>query len=68
MSLGSYMRESRLSIAASMLSDPNRESIEEIARACGFESIYAFSRAFKNVMGMSPSAYCKFVQSPDKSR
>ncbi|MDF9826506.1 AraC-like DNA-binding protein [Ereboglobus sp. PH5-10] len=61
-SLGSYMRESRLLIAASMLGDPNRGSIEEISRACGFESIHAFSRAFKNAMGMAPRAYGKFVQ------
>lgn len=68
-SLGAYMRESRLSIAASLLADPNRGSIEEIAKACGFESIFAFSRAFKNAMGMSPSAYGKFVrQNPSKNR
>ena len=48
-----------------MLADPNRASIEEIAKACGFESIFAFSRAFKKTMGMSPSAYGKFVQAPD---
>lgn len=67
-SLGAYMRESRLSIAASMLAKPDRGSIEEISKACGFESIFAFSRAFKNAMGMSPSAYGKFVRTPGPGR
>ncbi|MDR0353480.1 MAG: helix-turn-helix transcriptional regulator, partial [Opitutaceae bacterium] len=62
-SLGSYMRDSRLSMAASMLSAPGHGSIEEIARSCGFNSLFAFSRAFKTAMGMPPTAYLKFLQS-----
>ncbi len=61
-SLGGYLRDSRLSLAASMLADRNRDSIQGIARACGFVSIFAFSRAFKNAMGLSPSAYSKSIQ------
>jgi AraC-like DNA-binding protein/quercetin dioxygenase-like cupin family protein len=61
-SLGGYMRDSRLSIAASMLADPGRGSIESIAKACGFVSIFAFSRAFKKGRGLSPSAYSKSVK------
>ncbi|MDI1319550.1 MAG: helix-turn-helix domain-containing protein, partial [bacterium] len=61
-SLGSYMRESRLSVAASMLSEPRAESVEAIARACGFGSIWAFSRAFKAAMGRSPRAYQQFLE------
>lgn len=60
-SLGSYVRESRLSVAAAMLSDSNHGSIEEIARACGFDSISVFSRAFKKATGVPPSAYNSFV-------
>ena len=60
-SLGSYVRESRLSVAASMLNNPKHGSIEEIARACGFESVSVFSRAFKKATGMPPSAYNSFV-------
>ena len=60
-SLGSYMRESRLSAAASMLSDPGHDSIEAIAKACGFTSIWAFSRAFKSAMGRSPRAYQQYL-------
>lgn len=60
-SLGGYMRDSRLSIAASMLTGQERGSIESIAKACGFVSIFAFSRAFKKAMGLSPSVYSKFI-------
>jgi AraC-like DNA-binding protein len=60
-SLGGYMRDSRLSAAASMLSNGDHASIESIAKACGFVSIFAFSRAFKKAMGLSPSAYNKFI-------
>lgn len=65
-SLGKYMRHSRLSVAAAMLSQPDRPSVEKIASACGFESIFVFSRAFKAAMGMSPRAYCRFVQEGGK--
>lgn len=61
-SLGAYMRESRMSTAASMLSDPDHGSVEDIAKACGFGSLFAFSRAFKMSMGVPPTAYHKLVQ------
>jgi len=60
-SLGAYMRESRLSVAASMLVSTDQSSVERIAKACGFVSIFAFSRAFKKAMGHSPRAYHRFV-------
>jgi AraC-like DNA-binding protein len=62
-SLGGYMRDSRLSTAASMLSEPEPASIETISKACGFRSIFAFSRAFKTAMGVPPTAYLKFLKS-----
>ncbi len=34
-------------------------SIGEIAENCGFASIYAFSRAFKNIIGIAPSDFKK---------
>jgi len=67
-SLGGYMRESRLSIAAAMLTSKNRDSIEGIAKACGFVSIFAFSRAFKKATGLSPSAYSKLLLGGSKPR
>jgi AraC-like DNA-binding protein len=60
-SLGGYMRDSRLFVAASMLAGADRSSIASIAKACGFVSIFAFSRAFKKAMGHSPRAYHRFV-------
>ncbi len=62
-SLGGYMRDSRLSIAASMLASDNHGSVASIAQACGFESIFSFSRAFKKSLGRSPRDYRKLAHS-----
>jgi AraC-like DNA-binding protein len=60
-SLGRYMRESRLSEAAQLL---QREefNIGEIGERCGFESLFAFSRAFRKSYGMPPRSYRQLVQ------
>lgn len=60
-SLGGYLRDSRLSLAASLLAGPGHDSVEQIAQACGFASIFAFSRAFKRAMGASPREYRRSV-------
>lgn len=39
-------------------------SITEISKQCGFQSIYYFSKYFKESVGMSPSEYVKRVSSP----
>ena len=59
-SLGRYMRESRLSEAAQLLqrSDFN---VSEIGELCGFESLYAFSRAFRKAYGIPPRTYRQLV-------
>lgn len=59
-SLGRYMRESRLSEAAQLLqtSDFN---VSEIGERCGFESLYAFSRAFRKAYGIPPRTYRQLV-------
>lgn len=59
-SLGRYIRESRLSRAAEMLQN-DALSVTEVAQKTGFESLFAFSRAFKNAYGVSPKAYSKLV-------
>lgn len=61
-SLGRYMRESRLSAAAQLLQTTDL-NVGEIATRCGFESIYAFSRAFRKSFGLPPRNYRNMVQS-----
>ncbi len=57
-SLGRYIRESRLSEAAKRL-QTGEVSISDVAQQCGFDSHFAFSRAFKNAYGLPPKAYGK---------
>jgi AraC-like DNA-binding protein len=60
-SLGKYMRESRLAEAARLLQQ-SELSIAEISARCGFALSIAFSRAFRNAYGRSPRAYRQLVQ------
>ena len=60
-SLGRYMRESRLSEAAQLL-QTGALNISEIGERCGFESLYAFSRAFRKAYGIPPRTYRQLVQ------
>jgi AraC family transcriptional regulator len=46
----------RLARAAAMLL-ATRDSVLDIALACGFQSHEAFSRAFRHALGIAPSAY-----------
>ena len=59
-SLGRYMRESRLSEAAQLLQRSDRNGTE-IGERCGFESLYAFSRAYRKAYGIPPRAYRQLV-------
>ncbi len=60
-SLGRYMRESRLSEAAKLLQS-SEFNVSEIGERCGFESLYAFSRAFRKAYGLPPRSYRQLVQ------
>jgi AraC-like DNA-binding protein len=60
-SLGKYMRESRLSEAAQLLQSSGL-NVSEIGERCGFESLYAFSRAFRKAYGIPPRTYRQLVQ------
>ncbi|MCC5833817.1 MAG: AraC family transcriptional regulator [Opitutales bacterium] len=56
LSLGRYIRESQLSHAAQLL-QTSQLSVSEIAERCGFQSVHAFSRAFKSTYGVGPKVY-----------
>ncbi len=60
-SLGKYIRESRLSEAAQLLQSGDL-NVSEIGVRCGFESLYAFSRAFRKAYGIPPRSYRQLVQ------
>lgn len=55
-SLGCYLREVRLYRARALLYQKSM-NVTEIAEACGFGSVAAFSRAFKKAFGASPRRF-----------
>ncbi len=55
-SLGKHIRALRMMRACSELHRTGLR-VGEVAEACGFDSIYSFSRTFKSVMGVSPARY-----------
>jgi AraC-like DNA-binding protein len=61
-SLGRYIRESRLSQAAQLL-QAGELNVSEVGEACGFESLFAFSRAFRKAYSVPPRTYRNLVSS-----
>lgn len=59
-SLGKYIRDSRLSMAAQLLLSSDL-SVTQVARKTGFDSLVTFSRAFKKSYGTSPKAYSRLA-------
>ncbi|MHC4199242.1 MAG: helix-turn-helix transcriptional regulator [Planctomycetota bacterium] len=57
-SLGRFIREMRMGRACDLLRT-SELNVTEVGRKCGYESVYAFSRAFRRDVGSSPSAYRK---------
>ncbi|MBP3394301.1 MAG: helix-turn-helix transcriptional regulator, partial [Lentisphaeria bacterium] len=55
-SLGEYIRRSRITKAMYHLNQKEK-NIGEIAELCGYSSIQAFSRAFREKVNMTPLAY-----------
>ncbi len=55
-SLGQHIRLLRMHNACGMLAGTDA-SVTQVALACGYPSVYAFSRAFKTILGESPSKY-----------
>lgn len=58
-----YRNSIRISSAKSMLVE-NVSPISEIARAVGFDDSFYFSRLFRRVTGVSPSAYARSQKMP----
>ena len=57
-SLGEYMARHRLDAARRQLVETSH-SIAEVAESCGYDSVFSFSRFFKNRSGQSPSEFRK---------
>jgi AraC-like DNA-binding protein/predicted transcriptional regulator YdeE len=58
-----YVRDRRIQRACMQLS-LTEKTVTEICFDCGFDSAQAFSRAFKNACGVSPSVYRKTGRNP----
>jgi AraC-like DNA-binding protein len=58
-----WLRRRRINLATSLLGDPSR-SIATIAGACGFATASHFVHAFSLMVGVTPGAYRKQLQSP----
>lgn len=56
MSLGRWVKRLRIHHAGMLLIDTNM-TITQIGEACGYDTPYIFSHAFKNALGLSPRAY-----------
>ena len=56
LSMGRYLMRIRLHRATALLSG-GRLTVAEVAAACGFASVFAFSRAFKRGLGVPPSRF-----------
>lgn len=54
-SFAQYLKTYRIIQAIDLLQKRNDDSLEEIANACGYESIAAFSNTFLELTGMRPS-------------
>jgi AraC-like DNA-binding protein len=55
LSLAAWRRQSRMLASLSLLAEGR--SVGEAARAVGYDSAAAFSTAFKQCFGVSPSSY-----------
>lgn len=53
---GGYLTRWRMDLAAVRLRDTD-DTLESIARAVGYTSVYAFSRAFRRARGQAPGRY-----------
>lgn len=54
--LGEFIRNTRIHRACSLLKSTDL-SVSQIAEKCGFNSVYAFSRTFRNIVGKPPTLF-----------
>ncbi len=60
-SLGEYILQTRIRRACGLLHH-SALNVSEVAAACGFSSLFAFSRAFRRKVGYAPLEYRKSVR------
>ena len=60
-SIPEYISSVRVSHACKQLTETT-DSLEQIARQCGFTSSAVFIRSFKKVYGVTPGSYRKVMQ------
>ncbi len=66
MSIGAYWRTMRIHKAGELLGNSDL-NVTQIAQACGFDSVFSFSRAFRTMRGVSPRQYRKMLREPTAS-
>lgn len=59
-SLAGYVRKRKLTLAAEMLLS-EKKNVTEIALECGYESVSAFSRAFKEQFSVAPASITEAI-------
>tara|TARA_A100001391_G_C5074896_1_gene279018 strand:- start:1413 stop:2189 length:777 start_codon:yes stop_codon:yes gene_type:complete len=62
-----YLIRIRIEHAAALLRETDK-NITDIAQSCGFYDHAHFSRSFRRVMSMAPSAYRKRINSADRAK
>lgn len=61
LSLGTFIRHTRINKACGLL-HKSELNVTQVAEACGFGSLYAFSSVFSKQVGLSPRAYRRKVR------
>lgn len=59
--LGEYIRRARI-YRACQLFESGRYNVTQTAEECGFSSVYAFSRSFRQVTGIPPKQFCQSLK------